>query len=91
MNSYARTTTMDYASLAHRVLSIPELLELIFLHLDRASNASNACVCKAWSQIALDTLWREVDDMPRLLSILSPMKPTVGGFVRGTRWIYTYG
>ncbi|KAJ7178566.1 hypothetical protein C8R43DRAFT_973786 [Mycena crocata] len=58
-----------------RVLDIPELLDMIFGHLDNPSNASNASVCKRWSGIALDTLWREVDNLYRLFTILTPMQP----------------
>ncbi|KAJ6630977.1 hypothetical protein B0H10DRAFT_700522 [Mycena sp. CBHHK59/15] len=57
-----------------RVLEIPELLDMIFGFLDNSSNASNASVCKRWSEIALDTLWREVYDLYRLLSILSELR-----------------
>lgn len=64
---------MGYTSVAHRVMSIPELLELVFDHLDRTSNASNASVCKTWHHIALDTLWREVDNIHMLFSHLAPL------------------
>ncbi|KAJ7127121.1 hypothetical protein C8R44DRAFT_874200 [Mycena epipterygia] len=58
----------------NRVLDIPELLDMIFGFLDDPSNAANASVCKRWSEIALDTLWREVDDLHRLFAILGPLK-----------------
>ncbi|KAJ7352618.1 hypothetical protein DFH08DRAFT_91485 [Mycena albidolilacea] len=57
-----------------RVLDIPELLDMIFGFLDESSNASNASVCKRWSDIALDTLWRDLDDLYRLFRILKPLK-----------------
>ncbi|KAF9524767.1 hypothetical protein CPB83DRAFT_773231 [Crepidotus variabilis] len=57
-----------------KVLLIPELLDLIFGLVDTPSNAVNARVCKAWSSIALDALWREVDDLPRLFSLLAPLQ-----------------
>lgn len=66
-----------------RVLCIPELLDIIFGMLDRTSNATNAQVCKRWSSRALDALWREVDDLHRLFSVLAPLKRyTSTGFVR---------
>lgn len=57
-----------------RVLDIPELLDMIFGFLDESSNASNASVCKRWSDIALDSLWRDLDDLYRLFRILKPLK-----------------
>lgn len=67
------TPVMGYNSTAHRVMSIPELLELVFGHLDRQSNAANACVSKTWNHIALDTIWREVDDIRLLFSYLDTL------------------
>ncbi|KAJ7284598.1 hypothetical protein C8J57DRAFT_1119522 [Mycena rebaudengoi] len=63
-----------HATPTHRALAIPELLDMIFSFLDDPSNASNASVCKRWSEIALDTLWRGVDDLHRLFSILGALK-----------------
>ena len=47
---------------------------MIFRFLDDASNASNARVCRQWSEIALDTLWRDVDDLYRLFGLLAPLR-----------------
>jgi len=58
----------------HRVLGIPELLDIIFGMLDQMSNAGNAQVCKRWSQIALDALWKDVHDLTRLFGILAPLR-----------------
>lgn len=63
----------------HRVLAIPELLDTIFRTMDNRSNLNNALVCRAWSEIALDTLWREVDDLHRLFNLLAPLKKTSSG------------
>ncbi|KAJ7707801.1 hypothetical protein B0H17DRAFT_1192234 [Mycena rosella] len=57
-----------------RVLEIPELLHMIFGFLGDPSNAANACVCKRWNSIALDTLWSEVEDLHRLFGLLGPLK-----------------
>ena len=61
----------------HRVLRIPELLQMIFGIVDLPSNTVNARVCKQWSDIALDILWREVHELYILFSILAPLKKTV--------------
>jgi hypothetical protein len=47
---------------------------MIFGILDLPSNTVNARVCKQWSDIALDILWREIDDLYFLFQILSPLK-----------------
>ncbi|KAI5996722.1 hypothetical protein EDD15DRAFT_2364872 [Pisolithus albus] len=65
--------------LASRIFHIPELLHLIFSFLDKKSNVSNACVCKFWSDIALDTVWKEVDDLIHLFSILQPISLEMHG------------
>src|ERR1700729_1450641 len=57
----------------HPVLTIPELLYPVFRFLDHHSNATNACVCKAWSSIAVSVLWNDVD-LWRLVSLLDPLK-----------------
>ncbi|KAF9221170.1 hypothetical protein BS17DRAFT_803698 [Gyrodon lividus] len=57
----------------HRVLFIPELVDIIFNCLDRKTNVTTACVCKQWSEIALDVIWREVDDLIQLFSLLKPI------------------
>ncbi|KAF8068083.1 hypothetical protein FPV67DRAFT_1669950 [Lyophyllum atratum] len=57
-----------------RVLAISELLDIIFRFLDDASNTSNARVCKQWSELALDALWKDVRDLRRLFSLLAPLE-----------------
>ena len=61
----------------HRVLHIPELLQMIFSILDPPSNTVNARVCKQWSDIALDNLWREIDELYYLFGILAPLTMTI--------------
>ncbi|KAF8129848.1 hypothetical protein EV363DRAFT_1219642 [Boletus edulis] len=58
---------------AHRVLFIPELLDIIFNFLGRHTNVTNACVCKRWSEVALDVVWKEVDDLLHLFRLLKPI------------------
>ncbi|KAI0062002.1 hypothetical protein BV25DRAFT_1825869 [Artomyces pyxidatus] len=55
----------------HDPLQLPDILAVIFGLLDASSNASNALVCKRWSDIALDELWRELDDLEPLMRILA--------------------
>jgi hypothetical protein len=59
---------------SQRVLFIPELVDIIFNLLDRKTNATNALVCKQWSQIALDVVWKEVDDLLQLFRLLKPIR-----------------
>jgi hypothetical protein len=78
------TSTLCYKSTAHRVLAIPELLQTIFGFGTRASNVSNALVCRGWRDPALDNVWREVDDIYYLLQILAPFHRRYGKkYVRG--------
>ncbi|TDL15769.1 hypothetical protein BD410DRAFT_822996 [Rickenella mellea] len=58
----------------HRVLTIPELLDIIFCSTDELANARSVSVCKTWSGVALDTLWRDVHGLPRLFSLLAPVR-----------------
>ncbi|KAF5362063.1 hypothetical protein D9756_002838 [Leucocoprinus leucothites] len=62
----------------HRVLTIPELLDTIFKSLDNNSNLTNALVCRSWSEVALDALWRHVDDLHRLFNLLAPLRVKEG-------------
>jgi len=66
--------SLGYGSAAHRVLSIPELLQTIFSFGSRASNVSNALVCRSWREPALDQIWHEVDDIYYLLQLLAPLQ-----------------
>ena len=67
-------SSFGYRSTAHRVLAIPELLQIIFSFGTRASNVSNALVCRGWREPALDNVWREVDDLYYLLQLLAPFR-----------------
>lgn len=60
-------------STMHRALEIPELLYTIFAFSDSKSNVNNAVVCRQWSEICLDLLWREVADFRRLARLLAPL------------------
>lgn len=62
---------------------VNELVAIVLSFLDNHSLAVSARVCKKWREIALDLLWREVDDLHRLFTTLSPyrkpMKKREGG------------
>lgn len=58
----------------HRVLNIPELLDMVFSFLEPESNAINARICRRWSEIALDALWRDVRDVQLLFGLLVPLR-----------------
>ncbi|KAG8913134.1 hypothetical protein FRC01_004717 [Tulasnella sp. 417] len=55
---------------AAQVLFTPELLSLVFSHIHSASLATSARVCKAWSDTALNELWRDLDSVFPLLELL---------------------
>ncbi|KIM82828.1 hypothetical protein PILCRDRAFT_457828 [Piloderma croceum F 1598] len=74
MSSTQQPYTFDSSLInVHPVLTIPELLDSVFSFLDHHSNGTNACVCKAWSNVALPVLWCDVD-LWRLVSLLVPLK-----------------
>lgn len=76
--------SLGYESTALRVLSIPELLQTIFSFGSRASNSSNALVCRSWREPALDHVWHEVDDIYYLLQVLAPLRQEGTAFY--VRW-----
>ncbi|KAG8906862.1 hypothetical protein FRB99_005922 [Tulasnella sp. 403] len=60
---------------SRRVLYIPELLNTIFefLYYRWANATSAALVCRLWSDIALDCVWRSVPSLMPLLRVLAPL------------------
>jgi hypothetical protein len=62
----------------HHVISMPELLNLIFSFSDKRSNCNNVAVCRRWYDSCLPVLWYELSmrsDFNRLFNILG-MLPT---------------
>lgn len=58
----------------HEVLVTSELLLNIFESTaDKRTLAIAAAVCRAWSDLALDVLWKTVE-IKHLLQLLSPLK-----------------
>ncbi|KAF9490490.1 hypothetical protein BDN71DRAFT_1454178 [Pleurotus eryngii] len=56
-----------------RVLSNPELLGHIFSASTLHATTVHARVCKAWFELAIEIIWREVPDLTCLLQLLSPL------------------
>ncbi|VDC05187.1 unnamed protein product [Peniophora sp. CBMAI 1063] len=57
------------------VMTMPELIDAIFVHLSRAENAVTALVCKQWLEISRDHIWYEVERPTELFNQLSPLQP----------------
>lgn len=66
---------MGSQSAVHRVLDIPELLDLVFRLLDHKSNLNNACVSHRWTEIGLNNLWRSVDSASQIIHLFSKLAP----------------
>ncbi|KAG9006402.1 hypothetical protein FRB94_000712 [Tulasnella sp. JGI-2019a] len=61
-----------FYSTAYEAARIPELLLRYFMHFNRSELAKSAIVCRSWSTLALDTLWRH-HEVP--LSVLLSQLP----------------
>lgn len=55
-------------------LQIPEIFKEVKLMSDRTECAVAARVSRAWSPVALDVLWRELDSIYPVLELISPLK-----------------
>lgn len=69
----ARQTAME------RTLSISEVLDRVLSFNDRADSSRCACVCKAWLEVALDHVWREVDTVKALFQLLGTLERSLVG------------
>jgi len=58
----------------HHLFCIPELLCLIIGNLDREDRVRCAQVCQFWSEVALDVIWYNVEDLRILANPISPIK-----------------
>lgn len=56
--------------LSETALSTPEILSLIFAKAPRQTQAACALVCKKWSEISLNELWRDLEDIIPLLRLV---------------------
>ncbi|KAI0086000.1 hypothetical protein BDY19DRAFT_996186 [Irpex rosettiformis] len=72
-----------------RVLDIPEILELVFSFLDKDLNKNNITVCKKWSELAMNIVWRDVNCPRRLFSLLAPMKRRVERYDVYDHWVFS--
>ncbi|TFK60169.1 hypothetical protein BDN72DRAFT_905209 [Pluteus cervinus] len=71
---------MADSTATHRALAIPELLRSFFFALpDTRDNSHTALVCRTWSDIALDVLWYEVNDICILFNRLVPLTKSTTG------------
>lgn len=54
----------------------PEVLDIIFSFSSVGDAARCTRVCKAWTNVALDRVWRQLDfcDLVHLFSILAPLR-----------------
>lgn len=59
--------------MAHPVLTSPELVRVILELSEKDSHVSALTVCKFWSEISLDILWREVEGFGRLATALGTL------------------
>ena len=85
----ANMSHASYESTTSRVLGIPEILEIIFSFMDEEDNKRNACVCKRWSDIALNHLWKEMYGLGQLFRLLGPLRlreDTDGPIVEVSHW-----
>lgn len=57
----------------HAALNLPEIVAGILEASDQADRAASARVCREWSTIALDKLWRSLDSLLPLFVLLSPV------------------
>ena len=58
----------------HQIFELPELLRIIFDNLERVDRVKCTLVNTVWSEVALDVIWHEVDDLRILLNALSPVE-----------------
>jgi hypothetical protein len=72
------------------VLGVPELLNTIVSCLEDGDVFKCALVCKSWSSVALDVLWRTVNSVPNLMSIFGGMSRNLGedGLVREQHMVH---
>ncbi|KAG8945169.1 hypothetical protein FRC04_001148 [Tulasnella sp. 424] len=61
--------------LSETALSIPEILSLIFAKAPRQTQAACALVCKNWSEVTLDELWRHLEHIQPILNLITGGRP----------------
>ena len=61
----------------HSCLRVTELLDSIFQESNVIDRVALARVCKSFSEIALDILWRDIDDLKPFLACLPVDLPAI--------------
>ncbi|KAG8978826.1 hypothetical protein FRB90_008323, partial [Tulasnella sp. 427] len=70
-NDELEATAFEFSA-AGKALSIPELLSTVFSFCEKAKLATYAGVCKIWSEIALDDLWKDLATARPLFNLVLP-------------------
>lgn len=68
----------------HKALTLPEILIRVFAFLPCSTNATNARVCKTWSDPALDDVWYEIHDVSKTFRALAATFESNGKLVSST-------
>ncbi len=58
----------------HPILRTPEIVLIILSSLPAADAIHAASVCRLWSDLAADSIWRTLPSLAPLLNILAPME-----------------
>ncbi|KAG8983086.1 hypothetical protein FRB93_007677 [Tulasnella sp. JGI-2019a] len=62
-----------------RALDIPEILSQVLDLVGDGDKVASALVCRTWNSVALDAIWRDVNDLVQLLRLIGDVK-AVNGF-----------
>ena len=74
VNNVSFSLALSMTDGTRHIIAIPELLRNVLFSLPtRRSTYPAALVCRTWSEIALDVLWYEVDDICVLFNLLVPL------------------
>ncbi|KAG8978744.1 hypothetical protein FRB93_010892 [Tulasnella sp. JGI-2019a] len=60
-------------------LKIPEILEEVMQLSERPDRAASARVCRSWTPVAIDVLWRDLDSIFPLLELIAPLERDAEG------------
>ncbi|KAF5366773.1 hypothetical protein D9758_006494 [Tetrapyrgos nigripes] len=72
--SAASPVDEEHTPKPHPLFELPELLRIIIENLGREDQVRCALMNQSWSEVALDVIWVEIDDLRLLLNALSPLK-----------------
>ncbi|KAF5353101.1 hypothetical protein D9758_008702 [Tetrapyrgos nigripes] len=74
MHKIQADANSSFKTTMHALFSIPELLWIIFENLKPIDQRQCVSVCTLWSEVVLDLLWADVQDIKRLLNVLAPVQ-----------------